>query len=123
MKSVLIYILTFPIFAFLISCNNVEKIEGLKPNEILVVTLEVLDNVEINEITLTSTSGTDKINGDQIENKKRIKLKTPQNGEGTFKICVYTKIDTLCSQDSYIEGGYRPKLRLKDSKFETLKWF
>ncbi|MNR00802.1 hypothetical protein D3C85_1165860 [compost metagenome] len=123
MNKTLIFILTVPIFALLTSCNNDEKIEGLKPNEILVVTLEVLDNIEINEITLTSTGGTDKINGDQIENKKRIKLKTPQSGEGTFKICVYAKTDTLCSQDSYIEGGYRPKLRLKNNKFETLEWF
>lgn len=108
---------------FLTNCNNEEKIEGLKSNEILVVTLEILDEMDINEISLTSNGGTDKIKGDQIENIKKIKLKTPQSGEGTFTICIYTKTDTLCSQESYVEGGYRPKLRLKNNEFETLKWF
>lgn len=123
MKKIRTYILTVFTLTVLTNCNNDEKIEGLKSNEILVVTLEILDDIEINKITLTSNGGTDKINGDQIENKKKIKLKTPQSGEGTFKICVYAKTDTLCSQDSYIEGGYRPKLRLKNNKFETLEWF
>jgi len=123
MKRIRIYILTIFTLTVLTNCNNDEKIEGLKPNEILVVTLEILDDIDIDEITLTSNGATDKIKGDQIENKKKIKLKTPQSGEGTFKICVYTKTDTLCSQDSYIEGGYRPKLRLEDNKFETLEWF
>ena len=123
MKRILLYILTIFTLTVLTNCNNDEKIEGLKSNEILVVTLEILDDIEINEITLTSNGATDKIKGDQIQNKKKIKLKTPQSGEGTFKICVYAKTDTLCSQDSYIEGGYRPKLRLKNNKFETLEWF
>jgi len=123
MKRILLYILTIFTLIVLTNCNNDEKIEGLKSNEILVVTLEILDDIEINEITLTSNGATDKIKGDQIQNKKKIKLKTPQSGEGTFKICVYAKTDTLCSQDSYIEGGYRPKLRLKNNKFETLEWF
>ncbi|WKZ76299.1 MAG: hypothetical protein QY303_05240 [Vicingaceae bacterium] len=123
MKRILLYILTTFTLTVLTNCNNDEKIEGLKSNEILVVTLEILDDIEINEIILTSNGATDKIKGDQIQNKKKIKLKTPQSGEGTFKICVYAKTDTLCSQDSYIEGGYRPKLRLKNNKFETLEWF
>jgi len=123
MKRILLYILTIFTLIVLTNCNNDEKIEGLKSNEILVVTLEILDDIEINEITLTSNGATDKIKEDQIQNKKKIKLKTPQSGEGTFKICVYAKTDTLCSQDSYIEGGYRPKLRLKNNKFETLEWF
>jgi|SRR5690554_301275 len=122
MKRILIYILTIFTLTFLTNCNNDEKIKGLKSNEILVVTLEILDEIEINEITLTSSGGTDKIKGSQIENKKKIILKTPQSGEGTFEICIYTETDTLCSQDSYIEGGYRPKLRLKNYKFEILEW-
>ena len=122
MKRIGLYILTALTFNVLTNCNNDEKIEGLKANEILVVTLEILDDIKINKITLTSTGGKDKINGDQIENRKKIKLKTPQNGEGTFKICIYTNTDTLCSQDSYIEGGYRPEVRIKNNKFETLKW-
>jgi hypothetical protein len=106
----------------LTSCNSEDKIDGYKSNEILVVTIDIVDNFDIEKITLTSTGGTDEILGNKIENRQKIKLKTPQLGEGTFKICIYTKTDSLCSQDSYIEGGYRPKLRLKNNKFETLEW-
>ncbi len=122
MKKTVIHTLTVFIIVFLTSCNNDEKIKGFKSNEILVVTLDISDNFDIEKITLTSTGGTDEISGNQIENRQKVKLKTPQRGEGTFKICVYTLTDTLCSQDSYIEGGYRPKLRLKNKKFETLEW-
>jgi len=79
MRKIGLYILTGLTLTVLTNCNNDEKIEGLKANEILVVTLEILDDIKINEITLTSTGGTDKINGDQIENRKKIKLKTPQS--------------------------------------------
>lgn len=106
----------------LTSCNLEDKIDGYKSNEILVVTLDIFDNFDVEKVTLTSTNGTDEILGSKIENRNKIKLKTPQLGEGTFKICIYTTTDTLCSQDSYIEGGYRPKLRLKNNKFETLQW-
>lgn len=122
MKKTLIHTFTVFIVGFLSNCNNDEKIKGLKSNEILVVTLNISDDFDIEKITLTSTGGTDEISGSQIENREKVKLKTPQHGEGIFKICVYTPTDTFCSQDSYIEGGYRPKLRLKNNNFETLEW-
>ncbi|MCL2329377.1 MAG: hypothetical protein FWC39_12805 [Bacteroidetes bacterium] len=103
-------------------CNNDEKVEGFKPHQIIVVTLEIEDNIDIEQIILISTEGTDTIIGSQIDNKKKIKLKNPQFGEGLFSICVYTPTDTLCSQESYIEGGYRPKLKLKNNVFETIEW-
>ena len=123
MKKKLIYIFMLFIFILLFSCNHDEKIDGLKPHEILVVTLEIEDNTEFNKITLISTDGTDTITIDPIKNKKRYKLKTPQIGEGMYKICVYTTTDTLCSKNNYIEGGYRPKLRLINHEFEQVKWF
>lgn len=106
----------------LTSCNAEDKIDCFKSHEILVVTLDIEDDIDIEQVTLTSTGGTDKVLGTQIDNRQKVKLKTPQRGEGTFSICVYTATDTLCSQNSYIEGGYRPKLRLKNNKFETLEW-
>ena len=72
MKRIRIYILTIFTLTVLTNCNNDEKIEGLRSNEILVVTLEILDDIEINEIILTSNGATDKIKGDQIQNKKKI---------------------------------------------------
>ena len=106
----------------LTSCNSEDKIDGYKSNEIIVVTIDIVDDFDIEKITLTSTGGKDEILGNKIEDRKNIKLKTPQLGEGTYTICIYTTTDTLCSQDSYIEAGYRPKLRLKNNKFETIEW-
>ena len=123
MKRIRLYILTSLTLIILTNCNNDEKIKGLRANEILAVTLVISDDIDVKQITLTSTGGSDKILGNQIDNKRKVKLKTPQRGEGTYSICVYTATDTLCSQESYIEGGYRPKIRLKNNKFETLKWF
>jgi hypothetical protein len=110
------------VLILLTSCDSEDKINGYKSNEILVVTIDIVDNFDIEKIILTSTGGKDEILGKKIKNRQKIKLKTPQFGEGTFKICIYTTTDTLCSQDKYIEGGYRPKLRLKNNKFETLEW-
>ena len=107
----------------LTACNSDDKIEGYKPNEILVVKIDIEDELKIEKITLRSSYGqfTDIILGKEIGNKKSIKLKCPQIGEGTYSICVYTDIDTICSNDSYIEGGYRPRLKLKNNKFETIE--
>lgn len=108
----------------LTACNTDDKIEGYKSHEILVVKLDIEDDLKIEKITLRSSYGqfTDSILGKEIGNEKTIKLKCPQKGEGTFSICVFTDNDTLCSKDSYIEGGYRPRLKLKNNKFETIEW-
>ena len=103
------------------SCDSEDKIDGYESNEILVVTIDVVDDFFIQKITLISTGGIDEILGNKIENRKKIKLKTPQSGEGAFKICIYTMSDTLCSRGYYIEGGYRPRLRLKNKTFEILE--
>jgi hypothetical protein len=108
----------------LTACNSDDKIEGYKSHEILVVKLDIEDDLTIEKITLRSSYGrfTDSILRNELGNKKTIKLKCPQKGEGTFSICVFTNKDTICSKDSYIEGGYRPRLKLKNNKFETVEW-
>lgn len=122
MRKEIFRLLFLFISSVLTSCNSEDKIDGYKSNEILVVTIDIVDDFDIEKIILTSTGGIDEILGNNIENRKKIKLKTPQFGEGSFKICIYTISDTLCSQGLYIEGGYRPRLRLKNKKFETLEW-
>ena len=125
MKKLIFKLLILISVITMISCNSDEKIEGYKSNEILVVKLEIEDDLKIEKITLRSdySQFTDSILQQEIGNKKTIKLKCPQKGEGTFSVCVYTKKDTLCSKDSYIEGGYRPQIKLKNNKFETVEWF
>ncbi len=118
-------ILFIATLTFLIACNSNtnEKIEGLKSFEILVVTLdlETTNNIEKIILNKSQRQPADSILKFEIADKKTIRLKCPQQGEGTFSICVYTPNDTLCSQEHYVEGGYRPKLKLKNNKFETVE--
>jgi|GEM_PF-1930832 len=124
MRKIIFRLLVLITATALTACNSDEKIEGYKSHEILVVTLDIEDDLTIEKITLRSSYGqfTDSILRQEIGNKKTIKLKCPQKGEGLFSICVFTNKDTLCSKDSYIEGGYRPRLKLKNNKFETVEW-
>jgi len=112
------------IFYFIFtSCNTNDKIEGLKSNEIIVITvnLEIFDRIE--KITLVSKFGRDSLIQEQIGDKRRIKLKCPMKGEGVYNICVYTEKDTICSNENYAEGGYRPVLKLKEKKIEFENFF
>src|SRR4051812_25910271 len=88
------------IVAALTACNSEEKIEGYKSHEILIVTLVIEDKIDIEKITLNSSYGqlSDSILRNEIGNKKTIKLKCPQIGEGTYSICVYAHKDTFCSK-------------------------
>lgn len=124
MRKIIFRLLVLIFVVALTACNSDDKIEGYKSHEILVVKLDIEDDFTIEKITLRSSYGqfTDSILRQEIGNKKTIKLKCPQKGEGTFSICVFTDKDTICSKDSYIEGGYRPRLKLKNSKFETIEW-
>jgi hypothetical protein len=124
MRKTIFRLLVLIFVVALTACNSDDKIGGYKSHEILVVKLDIEDDFPIEKITLRSSYGqfTDSILRQEIGNKKTIKLKCPQKGEGTFSICVFTDKDTICSKDSYIEGGYRPRLKLKNSKFETIEW-
>ncbi len=124
-----LFILTTLLLAACNSDLSYDKIEGFKYGEILVVILDLEDTLEIEKITLKSSHSKfiDSVSKKEIGNKKTIKLKCPQIGEGAFSVCVFTKKDTLCSKDSYVEGGYRPKLKLrkdlKNNKFEVVEYF
>ena len=124
MKKTFLRLLVLIFATALTACNSDDKIEGYKSHEILVVTLDIKDDLTIEKITLHSSYGqfSDSILRKEIGNKKTIKLKCPQKGEGTFSICVFTNKDTLCYKGDYIEGGYRPQLKLKNNKFETVEW-
>lgn len=124
MRKTIFRLLVLTFVVALTACNSDDKIEGYKSHEILVVKLDIEDDLQIEKITLRSSYGqfTDSISRKEIGNRKSIKLKCPQKGEGTFSICVYTDKDTIRSKDSYIEGGYRPRLKLKNNKFETIEW-
>jgi hypothetical protein len=105
------------------SCVRKKKNDSPHPSEFIIVNLKVEDDIEIFKIVLHTDDGRDSITKEDIENKKEFELQAQQIGEGNFSICVFTKTDTLCSQDEYVEGGYRPKLILKNKKYEVLNSF
>ncbi|WP_400190933.1 hypothetical protein [Hymenobacter sp. B81] len=107
---------------FSCSSDTDESIPGYQPHEIIVVTLNLEANQNIEKIVLQAESSKDSLLKPEITNKASVKLKCPQNGEGTYSLCVYRTNDTLCSPESYIEGGYRPKLVLKRNMIEVVEW-
>lgn len=121
MKFCTLIFLNFLLFTSCISKDD--TIERLKSNEILVISLDISHDIDIKQITLTSTGGIDKVSANQISNKRKVKLKTPLSGEGIYSVCVFTTTDTICSQENYVEGGYRPKLKLNKRKFEIVEWY
>jgi hypothetical protein len=123
MKDRSLKILIVILVTMYIACNSEDKIEGYQSGEIIVVRLEIEDDIQFEKITLTTNHGTDSVLRSEIESRSVITLKCPQKGEGTFTICAYTNEDTLCSQEVYAEGGFRPRVKLKDSKFEVIEWF
>ncbi|HAY33667.1 MAG TPA: hypothetical protein DCY06_05985 [Bacteroidetes bacterium] len=125
MNNILSGFFTVVIIFVFTGCDTDIKIDNYKSNEILAVTIEIEDDIEIEKITLNSNKSlnTDSISLIEIGEKKIFDLKCPQKGEGTFSVCVFTKSDTLCSAEIYAEGGYRPKLKLKAGKFEVMEWF
>lgn len=112
-----------PIFiSFLLSSchsNGIEK--GGNAYETLIVKLNIEDTIEPIKVTLTTSQGIDQINIEPGKTPPEIELKTPQKGEGTCTICVYTTTDTICSPEYYIEGGYRPEIMFKNKQFIVRK--
>jgi hypothetical protein len=107
----------------MVSCNSDDRIEGLKSGEILVVTLDISDMDGIEEVSLNTNGNEVRISRDQMGDGKNIKLKTPLLGEGTYRICVYTKMSVLCNAESFAEGGFRPKWKFENKKFEVVESF
>lgn len=93
----------------LTSCdNNNSTLELGNGNDVLVL-MEVSDKQGINKIEFQANAVTEIATEDNLKNYKNILFGFEGKGEGTFKVCVYSISDTICSE-YYVEGGYRPKL-------------
>jgi hypothetical protein len=123
MTNVKFLILILFTSAIISSCISKKKDNSPHPSEYIIVSLEIEDELDICKIVLCTDDGTDTIPKVEDENKTNFKLKAKQLGEGNYSICIFFKTDTLCSQKEYVEGGYRPKLKLKNKKFEVIDWF
>ncbi len=89
----------------------------------LVVEIEIEDNLEIEKIILNTATGADSILKDDINKNQKLQLETSLVGEGTYSIRIMMSNDTINLPEKYAEGGYRPKLKLKNDKIEVVRWF
>lgn len=102
MDKIINYTITLFAMIIIAGCSNNDKIEGLKANQIIVVTVDIEDDINLEKVLLNSSGGKDSLLNDQLADKRKLKLKTPLKGEGTYTICIYTSTDTICSQAGYV---------------------
>jgi hypothetical protein len=114
----IISILSFFLFS-LISCteNNSKRNEKLKFGEDdadVIVTVEIVNLENIENIEFFDGNGKSYlVSSEKLKNVCEIKFGKDGGGEGTFTLCIYSKVDTICT-NHYVEGGYRPRLKIVD---------
>jgi len=111
MNGIRILLMTISFVSFF-SCGNdiTDANLELGNGKDVIVLLEVLDNEGIEKIEFQSNGGIEIASAEDIKEYKSISYRFNGKGEGTFKICVFSESDTICSEH-YVEGGYRPKLK------------
>jgi hypothetical protein len=86
------------------------------------VTVKILIETEkpISKLTLTSSNSTQTI---ELKGQTETVIIFPNPGEGTFKICcLFLDGKEVCSKGDYVEGGYSPILKIRNSQIETIEW-
>ena len=97
-------------------CNTKNHLE-IGSGKDVVVTLEVTNKKDIEKIEFQANANTETVTSRDLDNYNVIKYGFNGSGEGTYRVCVFTKSDTICTAD-YVEGGYRPKLKCDSKRIE-----
>ena len=105
--NLLIFIIVTSVF---VRCTNEDSILKLGSGDDVLVSIEVLNKEGINKIAFQANGSTEIASENDLKKYKNISFGFDGKGEGTFKVCVYSLNDTICSEH-YVEGGYRPKLK------------
>jgi hypothetical protein len=109
MKTIYLFVLIIVTSTFG-SCTNQDLTLELGNGDDVIVSLEVLDKTGINKIEFQADGNSEVASEKDLRNYKNISFGFDGKGEGTFKVCVYSNSDTICSEH-YVEGGYRPVLK------------
>lgn len=117
MLKQLFLILTISI---LTGCSSDNRTLKLGKGDDVIVNLEVLDKAGIIKIEFQANGNIEAMNSDDLENHKIVSFGFENKGEGTFKVCVYSLNDAICSEH-YVEGGYRPELTCTKKEIEVKK--
>ena len=102
----------------LASCSSDKQTLEIGNGNDVIVSLEILNYKGINKIELQGNGSVKMIESTDLLNYKTVYFGFEGKGEGTFKVCVYSTIDTICSEH-YVEGGYRPELTCTKDKIEV----
>ena len=105
--NLLIFIIVTSLF---VRCTNEDSTLKLGSGDDVLVSLEVLDKEGINKIEFQANGTAEIASENDLKTYKNISFGFDGKGEGTFKVCVYSMNDTICSEH-YVEGGYRPRLK------------
>ena len=91
------------------------------PKNHVTVRVQINTDKPIEKLTLISTYSNQTV---ELSGQTETVFIYPNPGEGEFKICCYFKDGTeLCSKGDYVEGGYSPKLEIKDNEIETVEFY
>jgi len=131
--SPILYIIILVLFA---SCNSDESIKGYNASEILVVTVNIEDHINIEKIVLDFefkekimsskySHYYNVIKKNDIGDNKTFKLKIPLKNltrkklTGSQSVCIYTNSgDIICSDKTYCSGGDRVELTFRNGEFK-----
>ena len=92
------------------------------PNE-LTVTLEVASETPLEAVVFYCGEEEYHLERAEFEGKTNIKMTCELSGEGIFSICVTTDGKQFCSEDHYVESGYRPEILFEGKHFEITEHF
>ncbi len=121
--KVLNIILIFNVICSITCCTNSSR-STLKigTGTDVQVLLEVEDSKEIHKITFQAGDSLQTVLQSQLTSFDTILFSFDEEGEGTYKVCVYSINDTICTEQ-YVENGYRPKLKCTTNKIEVIDFF
>ena len=104
----------------LCSCNsgmNQSTLRIGKGNDVT-VTLNILNPKGIQKIEFLSNGNIQKVSANELLKYNAIEYGFYGQGEGSFKVFVYTNLDTLKSEN-YVEEGYHVQLECDSSHIKT----
>lgn len=126
-NSILLIFLSF----FLNSCSSDEGIKGYKASEILVVTVNIDEYIEIEKIVLDFKYSWGmggykhiyhSIKNNEITNNKTIKLKIPlKTLVGSSTICIYTSDGKNCTDAFTCGGGDRAEVTINNGTLNVIE--
>ncbi|MBO3116556.1 hypothetical protein J4050_07350 [Winogradskyella sp. DF17] len=102
----------------LFGCLSTSPCLDLGNGDDVIVNLQVIDNQDLNKIDFHANGILESVSSAQLKKIKTVSFGFDVRGEGMFKICIYVKNDTICSEH-YVEEGYRPKLVYYKGKLEV----